>query len=298
MAAEVSSPTMSNLERLLSFDGRSDPPAPLPGGKSWVLHFDVNGPLIHADTRQGQDAEYMTKLALARQVIESWDGGAPCSFRDHTWEVCATKPEKRKMIGDILTHLRNKDRSLFELSSRVYHRALEIIGTYPAECPVLPAFFNLVSYVPSATFHLDSFGDDLDVVKTCIEGKTDLRFEGPYASDEKGNLPPECSYEASKVSHLATKHSWAYWHANGEKATFGKSFLIDPADTKWTSVFFDDNAKRDDAGEYSIVRPITPSGDSLPLAPLFGRNVIQVNPLEAIFDPHHYSRVLEGIHKV
>lgn len=275
--------------------------APTNDSPRLILHFDINKTLIATDETTKKTAEETVSEEIAKRVMGCWDESVqePMSYIDYVKERLAPNPHRspeiklkqREAIKNVMQHLKEREHPDYRKMQDLYNRAMASLKDSGRQ--VFPSFYRLVQVLKEKkipyTIAIRTYGQDGQTLARELNQHlgdnfmTDLRVlkDSPfdiYDLVTQGN------------HHVLIQDDWHVWSSHGCNWLYGKPFPVDLSDSRYISLFFDDNADE-------IISPydVTSQEPILPSDLAKRGQIITVDTLEAILDENYFLQHVEKV---
>ncbi|MGE3954525.1 MAG: hypothetical protein AB7F31_04925 [Parachlamydiales bacterium] len=265
-----------------------------------ILHFDVNGTIMAADTAGRRLPEEAILEKLGERTYGRWDGKNTTPYTAY----CKKLPEERQrpMLNRLLFAMEEAGHPDAEATAAEYR---ELVAAIEGST-LFPSFYRLIGYLEVRqipyTVHLRTFGSDGKAILQDTEERLGHPLftkrlwskEGAF-TDGESPLSVREAYEVFRTENVAGQEDWAHWLAHKKGAEAGKPFPIDVEDVGTVSIFFDDHILPADSPT-NIVVPVDLDGNPLDRAPLLeSGQLCLVDTIQAIRDPDYFVKKVEEV---
>lgn len=280
-----------------------------------LLYFDINKTLIASDKVGNKLPEDVLNELLAEKYAAVWDTSlkTPMTYEKYVHEVLLPGPnddqnlkkERKKYTHNFLSFLKGTNHPLYPLVLKDYETAMKTLTM--SGSIIFPSFYRLLSTLEDKqiayTIILRSYGVEIFEVGEEINHhyspiftqKAEFR-EGKLVFQD-GSIyvnPSEIYSYLRNTTHIAIHDDWYFWNSHAQAIEYGKPFIIDNADSKTLSIFFDDNIEETNMVS-NIIAPIdATTGEILGIRDLVDRyQAVKVETLEAILDENYFINCIE-----
>jgi hypothetical protein len=276
------------------------------------IHMDLNKTIIATDGAAKLDTDDVLIYALACYTNDLWYPNIkePISYVEYVKFYLLPNPQKDpnikkkqyQKIKGFLRELELSDHPKYPHLNHLFEKAKKKLKSLDSF--IFPSFFKLLRHLQekkiSHTLFFRTFGNDGDKVIEEIVAKTGLIITSTKDRFQEGELIPVHGTEdlysyIQRPGHRLVQDDWKWWFSHGEKAQFGKPFIVDESNPERLSIFFDDHAvPLLTFPEKNIVAPLSPEGNFLDIHDLIEKGfIVPVNTIEAIIDDHYFIKHLD-----